>query len=122
MASWIYDKNMIKDWIESGFYDIRKISTKKAMRSNLLDNFKINNLTLRYFLYNYKNKDGFGIRENSAFGMNSLSVNIINGLLFKVENKLFSDDNKIYHLPNSYSDSNHPDGIGTVKLNDVIEI
>ena len=122
MASWIYDKNMMKDWIDSGFFDIRKISTKKAMRSHFLDKFKINNLTIRYFLYNYKNKNGFGIRENSAFGMNSLSVNIVNGLLLKLEDKLFSDDNKIYHLPNSYSDTNHPDGIGTIKLNDVLEI
>lgn len=121
MASWIYDKNMINDWIDSGFFDIRKITTKKNMKSNLLDKFKINNLTIRYLVYNLKNKNGFGIRENSAFGMNSLSVNIINGLLFKLEDKLFSDDNKIYHLPNSYSDTNHPDGIGTIKLNDVLE-
>tara|TARA_A100001015_G_scaffold301864_1_gene389328 strand:+ start:219 stop:1091 length:873 start_codon:yes stop_codon:yes gene_type:complete len=122
MASWIYDKNMIKDWIDTGFFDIRKVTTKKAMRSNFLDKLKINNLTVRYLLYNLKNKKGFGIRENSAFGMNSLSLNIINDLLFKLENSLLSDDNKIYHLPNSYSDTNHPDGIGTIKLNDVVEI
>ena len=79
---------------------------------------KIKNLGLRYLFYDYRNKQGHGIRENSTYGMNSPNLNLINETLLKIcENKI-SDDCKIYHLDNHYSKGEHP--IGNTKLMELI--
>jgi hypothetical protein len=118
-ACWIYDKKMMKTWITSEFYNIRRITTDKAMRSNFLDKLKIKNIYMRYWLYDFKNKKGFGIRENSAYGMHSENVPILKGVLLPLTNGQLDEKSKIYHLSNSYADSNHPD-IGNTKLKDII--
>ena len=74
MACWIYDQKMMKKWIKSGYFDIKKIYTSKELTSEILDVLRIKNLHIRHLLYNFKNKKGFGVRENSAFGMNKESL------------------------------------------------
>ena len=71
MACWIYDRKMMNYWVESGFYDIKQITKKEDLKSQILDILKINNLKIRYLFYNRRNIHGHGIRENSAYGMNS---------------------------------------------------
>lgn len=118
MACWIYDKNMMNYWIDSGYYDIKKTINPKDLKSDFLDKIKIKNLGLRYLFYDYRNKQGHGIRENSTYGMNSPNLNLINQTLLKIcENKI-SDDCKIYHLDNHYSKGEHP--IGNTKLMELI--
>ena len=117
-ASWIYDKNMMKFWIESGKYNIKTTVNKKDLKSNLLDKLKISNLALRYKFYDFRNKKGYGIRENSAYGMISPNLNLIKNVLLKIEDNGLSDETKIYHLDNHYSKENHPSAF--VKLKQII--
>jgi hypothetical protein len=119
-ACWVYDKKMMVQWINSGLFDIRKISTKKALRSNLLDNIKIQNINIRYWLYNLKNKKGYGIRENSAIGMNSENNNLVRDILFLKNNNGLDNAIKIYHLSNKYYKSNVKD-IGKVLYKDLVD-
>ena len=74
---------------------------------------------MRYLRYDFLNKKGYGIRENSAYGMNSISAGIIKGMLFPIQHNDVSEEAKIYHLPNSYADSGHID-LGNTKLKDII--
>ena len=117
-ASWIYDKNMMNYWIESGKYNIKTAVNKKDLRSNLLDLLKINNLALRYKFYDFRNKKGYGIRENSAYGMATPNSNLIKNVLLKIEDNELSDEIKIYHLDSHYSKENHPSA--QVKLKQII--
>ena len=117
MASWIYDKSMMEYWIDSGYFDIRKITKVEDLKSNILDLLNIKSLKFRYLLYNWRNNSGNGIRENSAYGMNSPNINLIKQVVFKLENKKFCQQNKIYHLDVHYSKEDHE--IGQTKLNDI---
>lgn len=119
MACWVYDKKMMETWIDSSFFNIRAITTHKAMNSQILDKLKIQNIYIRYWLYNLKNKNGYGVRENSAFGMHARVVPIVKEVLLPINNKQLDNRAKIYHLANSYADSNHPD-IGKAKLKNII--
>ena len=118
MACWIYDKAMMNYWINSGYYDIRKTINQKDLKSDFLDKLKIKNLGLRYLLYDFRNKKGHGIRENSTYGMNSPNLNLFNETLLLIYKNKISDDNKIYHLDNHYSQGTHP--IGNTRLKDLL--
>lgn len=117
MACWIYDRKMMNYWVESGFYDIKQITKKEDLKSQILDILKINNLKIRYLFYNRRNIHGHGIRENSAYGMNSKDTGLIKDVLFKIENNKFSNSNKIYHLDAHYSEEDHP--IGQTNILDI---
>jgi len=117
MACWMYDKTMMNYWINSGYYDIRKIINPKDLKSDFLDKLKINNLSLRYLFYDFRNKKGHGIRENSTYGMNSPNLKLIKNTLLLIDENKLSNDNKIYHLDNHYSKGDHP--IGSTRLVDL---
>ena len=73
---------------------------------------------MRYLLYDFRNKKGHGIRENSTYGMNSPNLNLFNETLLLIYKNKISDDNKIYHLDNHYSQGTHP--IGNTRLKDLL--
>ena len=111
------DQKMMNYWIESGYFDIKQITKKEDLKSKILDILKINNLKIRYLFYNIRNIHGHGIRENSAYGMNSKDTGLIKDVLFKIENNKFSHSNKIYHLDAHYSKEDHP--IGQTNILDI---
>ena len=118
MACWIYDQKMMKKWIKSGYFDIKKIYTNKELRSETLDVLRIKNLHIRHLLYNFKNKKGFGIRENSAFGMHKESLPFFKEILIPKFETGIDKKAKIFHISNTYHDSGH-DIIGVVNLNEI---
>ena len=106
---------MMNYWIESGKFNIKTTVNKKDLKSDFLDSLNINNLALRYKFYDFRNKKGYGIRENSAYGMISPNLNLIKDVLLKIEDNELSDEIKIYHLGNHYSNENHPSALVRLK-------
>ena len=64
------------------------------------------------------NKKGFGIRENSAFGMNKESLPFFKEILIPKYKTGIDKKAKIFHISNTYHDSGH-DIIGVVNLNEI---
>ena len=104
-------------YIKQKQYIYKVVIKKEDLKSKILDILKINNLKIRYLFYNRRNIHGHGIRENSAYGMNSKDTGLIKDVLFKIENNKFSNSNKIYHLDAHYSKEDHP--IGQTNILDI---
>ena len=118
-AFWICDKDVLKKWIESDFYNLKKVHGYKERNSSLLRKLGLNNNErLSYLAYNKKNKRIDSAMEASAYGLNYPKLNWYKYTLIELENNKIIEDCKVYHLPNNYVNEDETE-MGTVKFEDL---
>ena len=71
--------------------------------------------------YNPSNIKDYGIREQSAIGLNGLKMNWYKNTLIPIVNNKLIENCKIYHMPNNYVlDKNTP--FATIKFDEAVKM
>jgi hypothetical protein len=96
-AMWIYDQQELNKWIDSEYWDLRKILPFK------------------------KGRDGceLMIREKSAYGLHHVKTTFYKTTIVPLTECGFDPDCRLYHLANNYL--NDPK-MATIEFTDIIKV
>ena len=121
-AFWVYDKEEFNRWVDSEFYNLKRIHGHGSIVSKKLEKIGLNLFpNVRYLVYSYKNKRPDSAMEASAIGLNGLRTGWYDKTLIPIRDGYIDSNCKVYHLSNYYAHE-HETEMGTIKFEDIINI
>lgn len=120
-AFWIYDKKEFKKWLNSDYYDLKKIHGFNNKNSRVLKFLHLDSINyLQYLIYDRKHKRIDSVMEASAFGLAYPGLKWYENTVIKLENNKVDRDCLVFHLSNNYVNENIT-SMGTLKLEDLVD-